>query len=295
VDEIAIDGFETFEWSQYFPFHHNVAVDVSSGYFLYHTDSPLRRKGRMRPRQKIRRSQLELVLGRTPSRAVEDGVRDLLTPITSKVIRSDDHRAYPCAIRSLGRSITHRITSSTRRRDRRNPLWEVNFLDMFLRHSTGAHKRETIAWAKRRQASIEKLAIFQVWRNYVKRRWEKNEKRTPAMILGLADHQWSVSDLLKERLFFEKVGSFRVGRATTGGQCARLRSRSTASTSFATRFEERGRDEEQRSTHHPGTIFQPQPFYWCRGGVFLNSSPIPRRSSCSVKSSTGSPNTRRRR
>jgi hypothetical protein len=25
------------------------------------------------------------------------------------------------------------------------------------------------------------------------------------MILGLADHGWSVSDLLKERLFFDKV------------------------------------------------------------------------------------------
>src|SRR5262249_41771670 len=71
VREIAIDGFETFEWSQYFPFHHNVAVDVSSGYFLYHTDSPLRRKGRMRPRQKIRRTQLEQTLGRAPARAVE--------------------------------------------------------------------------------------------------------------------------------------------------------------------------------------------------------------------------------
>ena len=33
VREIVIDGFETFEWSQYFPFHHNVAVDVDSGYF----------------------------------------------------------------------------------------------------------------------------------------------------------------------------------------------------------------------------------------------------------------------
>ncbi|MDH4038478.1 MAG: hypothetical protein OEV86_13465, partial [Candidatus Krumholzibacteria bacterium] len=53
IDEIAIDGFETFEWSQYFPFHHNVAVDVASGYFLYHTDSPLRRKGRMTAHQKV--------------------------------------------------------------------------------------------------------------------------------------------------------------------------------------------------------------------------------------------------
>ena len=205
LDDIAIDGFETFEWSQYFPFHHNVAVDVGSGYFLYHTDSPLRRKGRMRSGQKTRRVQLEQAFGRASPRAVEDGVRDLLRPIESKVIRSDDHHAYPRAIRALGRSFTHRITSSTHRRDQHNPLWEVNLLDLMIRHSTAAHKRETIAWAKRRQASIEKLAIFQVWRNYMKRRWEKSEHRTPAMILGLANRPWRMRDLLKERLFLEKA------------------------------------------------------------------------------------------
>ena len=204
LGEIAIDGFETFEWSQYFPFHHNVAVDVGSGYFLYHTDSPLRRKGRMRPRQKTRRAQLEQTLGRAPSRAVEEGVRELLAPICSQVIQSDDHRAYPRAIRTLGRCLTHRITSSKARRDRLNPLWEVNLLDLMIRHSTAAHKRETIAWAKRRQSSIEKLTIFQVWRNYMKRRWEKSERRTPAMILGLASRSWQVADLLKERLFFHR-------------------------------------------------------------------------------------------
>jgi hypothetical protein len=76
---------------------------------------------------------------------------------------------------------------------------------MFVRHSTGAHKRETIAFVRRRQASIEKFAIFQVFRNYIKRRWEKKEERTSAMILGLTDHRWTVQDLLKERLFFEKI------------------------------------------------------------------------------------------
>jgi transposase-like protein len=219
LDEIAIDGFETFEWSQYFPFHHNVAVDVTSGYFLYHTDSPLRRKGRMRAQQKTRRAQLEQALGRAPSRAIEDGVRDLLIPITSKVIRSDDHRAYPRAIRTVGRTVTHHITSSTQRRDQRNPLWEVNLLDLMIRHSTAAHKRETIAWAKRRQASIEKLAIFQVWRNYMKKRWEKSERQTPAMILGLADRRWRMRDLLKERLFFGRPSSRHAGSATTGAGC----------------------------------------------------------------------------
>ncbi len=202
LEEIAIDGFETFEWSQYFPFHHNVAVDVASGYFLYHTDSPLRRKGRMRAQQKRRRAQLELTFGKAPARAVEDGVRDLLIPIESAVIRSDDHRAYPRAIKALERPVAHLITSSKERRDQRNPLWEVNLLDLMIRHSTAAHKRETIAWAKRRQSSVERLAILQVWRNYMKRRWEKSERRTPAMILGLASRPWQPTDLLKERLFF---------------------------------------------------------------------------------------------
>ena len=209
LDEIAIDGIETFEWSQYFPFHHNVAVHVSSGYFLYHTDSPLRRKGRMRTRQRARRALLEQAFGKAPPRAVEDGVRELLRAVTSErrvpIIRSDDHRAYPRAIRSLGRSVIHRITSSKCRRDQRNPLWEINLLDLMIRHSTAAHKRETIAWAKRRQASIEKLTIFQAWRNYMKKRWEKGARVTSAMLLGLANRPWRARDLLARRLFFEKV------------------------------------------------------------------------------------------
>ena len=209
LTDIAIDGFESFEWSQYFPFHHNVAVDVPSGYFLYHTDSPLRRKGRMTARQKARRASLESVLGKASGRAVEVGVRALLEPALVRnpglTIRSDDHRAYPRAVAAHRVPVRHRITSSKERRDERNPLWEINLLDLMIRHSTAAHKRETIAWAKRRQSSIEKLTIFQVWRNYIKRRREKGERVTPAMELGLTRRPWKLSDLLRERLFFEKV------------------------------------------------------------------------------------------
>jgi len=207
--DMVVDGFETFEWSQYFPFHHNVAVDVDTGYFLYHTDSELRRKGRMTDHQKARRAELEGALGRAEPKAVERGMRELLETVTERrdtlTLRSDDHRAYPRAIRSLGCRVTHRITSSKRRRDERNPLWEVNLLDLMIRHSTAAHKRETIAWAKRRQASIEKLSIFQVWRNTIKRRHEKGPPVTPAMLAGVQKRRLRVRDVLKERIFFGRV------------------------------------------------------------------------------------------
>jgi hypothetical protein len=209
LEEIAIDGFESFEHSQYWPFHHNVAVDVASGFFLFHTDSPLRRKGRMTAHQKRRRAVLEERLGRPNPRAVETGVRDVLEALLSRkiaiTIRSDDHRAYPRAMASLAVSITHRVTHSRQRRDDRNPLWEINVLDLMIRHSTAAHKRETIAWAKRRQASVEKLAIFQVWRNYMKRRREKGGRATSAMLLGLASRPLRLRDILKERIFYEKT------------------------------------------------------------------------------------------
>lgn len=205
IGVVVIDGFESFEYSQYFPFHHNVAVEVDSGYFLSHTDSPLRRKGRMTEHQKHRRQTLEATLGRAAPDAVRTGIRELLEHISrgrhELVVRSDDHRAYPQAIRGLDCLVTHFITSSRQRRDQRNPLWEVNLLDMFIRHSTAAHKRETIAWAKRRQASAEKLAIFQVWRNYVKRRWEKGPTRSSAMHKGLADRLLRVRDILARRRF----------------------------------------------------------------------------------------------
>jgi hypothetical protein len=209
LTEIALDGFETFEYSQFFPFHHNLIVEVESGYFLTHTDSPLRRKGRMTARQKARRAELERHLGRPHPRAIEAGVRELLEPLVSNLdaitIRRDNHRAYPRAMASLSCRITHRVTSSKQRRDHRNPLWEINRLDLMIRHSTAAHKRETIAWAKRRQASVEKLAIFQVWHNYMKRRREKGGRVTAAMLLGVASRPWRVKDVLSGRMFFEKV------------------------------------------------------------------------------------------
>jgi hypothetical protein len=207
--EVVIDGFETFELSQYFPFHHNIAVEVDSGYFLYHTDSALRRKGRMTERQKMRRAELERRYRRPDPKEIEIGTRELLATVTrgraAMIVRSDEHTAYPRAMRGLACQITHQTTSSKARRDQRNPLWEANLLDLMIRHSTAAHKRETIAWAKRRQASAEKLTILQVWRNYVKRRWEKGPAVSSAMIKGLADRLLNVRDLLTGRLFRERV------------------------------------------------------------------------------------------
>jgi len=35
--EIVVDGFESFEYSQYFPIHHHVAVEKGTQFFIYFT------------------------------------------------------------------------------------------------------------------------------------------------------------------------------------------------------------------------------------------------------------------
>jgi len=208
-EEIVFDGFETFELSQYHPFHHNIAVEPDSGFFLFHTDSPLRRKGRMTDVQKRRRAELEAKHGKPNPKAVEQGILDLLEFTTrgrDEIIgRSDDHPAYPRAFRQLRCQVRHEVTSSKDHRDKHNPLWEVNLVDLMIRHCTAAHKRETIASVKRRQSSAERLSIFLVWRNLMKKRWEKGPAESSGMLKGITDRLWTAADVLGQRIFRTRV------------------------------------------------------------------------------------------
>ena len=204
--QIVVDGFESFEYSQYFPIHHHVAVEKENDFFIYFTDSPLRRKGRMTAIQKKRRSKLESELGRPDPKAIEKDMAELmevsLGSTAVATVFSDDHPAYRRSIKHLKQVINQEITPGSARRDQNNSLWEVNLLDLLIRHSSSNHKRETIAWSKRRQASAERLAIFLVWRNYMKGRREKERASpTPAMVKGLADQPLGVEAILDGRIF----------------------------------------------------------------------------------------------
>ena len=213
-EPLVIDGFESFEFSQFFPFHANLAVGADS-WLLYHfTDSPLRRKGAMTPLQKARRAELERRLGRPDPKAVEVGIDALLTAVLTRHLptgtlhlHSDDHPAYRRALRrvrahrQLRSRIRHHVTSSTLRRTCRNPLFPVNLADLLIRHASANHRRETIAFSKRRQAALERLALFAVWRNAIKRRRENGPATTAAMEIGLTPRPLTWRDVLRKRLF----------------------------------------------------------------------------------------------
>ena len=207
----VVDGFESFEWSQYYPFHHLVAVEKGSDFFIYFNDIELRRKGRMTDYQRRKREQLERSHGPPPPDATARALTDLLSVVIPREgeirIHSDDHPAYRRPIRLLGSRVRHFVTSGKLRRSKHNPLWEVNLLDLLIRHGSSNHKRETIAWSKRRQCSAERLAILLVWRNYIKGRTERLQTApTPAMVRGLFDRPLQVVEILSQRYFPARIG-----------------------------------------------------------------------------------------
>ena len=204
-EPLVLDGFRTFEHSQYWPMDLNLLVGASH-YVYGFNDAELRRSGSMRPAQRAKRSILEKKFGRPDPRAtqrrVEELLRRVVPPGSTVLIRSDEHRAYPRAIKRLrDRNFVHESTSSKASRTPHNPLFPVNLADLLLRHCGANHKRETIAFSKRRQGMLYRAAIWVVWKNYVKSRSENRRDAPPAKGLGVINRALSVEEILSSGLF----------------------------------------------------------------------------------------------
>ena len=205
TEPLVLDGFRSFEFGQYWPFDLNLLVGVSH-YVYGFNDAELRRSGTMTSAQRHQRNELERRYGRPDPQATRQAVGELggrIVPAGGEAeIHSDDHAAYPPAFRRLpARTIRHWTTSSRKPRTARNPLFPVNLADLLLRHTGANHKRETIAFSKRRQGALYRAAIWLVWRNYVKSTSESRRDDPPAVRLGIIGRPMTVGEILRERRF----------------------------------------------------------------------------------------------
>jgi transposase-like protein len=206
LEPLCLDGFRTFEYSQYHPSEFHLLVGQGSHFVHGFTHSELRRSGRMTPGQRARRRAIERAHGRPDPGSVESEVARVLGIVTAgasrAVVLSDENPAYPRALARLAHlELEQRTVSSRAARTSHNLLWAINLLDGLIRHSCANHKRETIAFSKAAGSSIARMWVLLVWRNYVK--WFSERKRggTPAMRAGVCRHPWSMKAILKERLF----------------------------------------------------------------------------------------------
>jgi transposase-like protein len=204
-EPMVLDGFRTFEYSQYWPFDLNILVGASHYVYAFN-EAELRRSGTMRPSQRRRRAEIEATHGRPDPQATRRAVAELVSravpPAAVVEIASDEHAAYRQAFARLQNwRIHHRTISSKERRTPRNPLFPANLADLLLRHASANHKRETIAFSKRRQGALYRAAIWAVWRNFMKSRSENRRDDPPGVVLGLVRRRLRVQQILAERRF----------------------------------------------------------------------------------------------
>ena len=209
-EPLALDSFESFEYSQYYPTSYHVAAGQRTHFFYGFTDSECRRRGTMTHAQKRRRAQLEERLGRPDPRSIEKEVAALLAILAPRPqeleLHTDQHTSYPRAVHRVPHLLVAHLRISSRAvRTPRNPLFAINLLDLKLRHNGANHKRETIAYSKRRASAAYRMALFLVWRNWVRPFSERKGGPSPAMRLGIADRLVSVPGLLRARLFPSRI------------------------------------------------------------------------------------------
>jgi hypothetical protein len=205
AETLVLDGFRSFEFGQYWPFDVNLLLGRS--HFVYgFQDAELRRSGTMTPFQRRKRTRLEEDHGRPDPQATRKSVHEVLArelpPGATAELETDEHRAYPQALKRLSdRTITHRTTSSKRRRTARNPLFPANLGDLLIRHSSANQKRETIAFSKRRQGALYRIAIWAAVRNYVRPTSVRRGSPPPGVAVGAITRAWTVPQLLRGRRF----------------------------------------------------------------------------------------------
>jgi hypothetical protein len=217
AEPVVLDHFETFEFTQDFPF--GVATPVGrDSWFVYGLDpAPHPRTGKRSAVQQRR-------LARRPPRALRGGYEASSTRILELLLRlapasqpldlaGDGHPAYDRAVERLaGRVDLHRFPNPRRgpkgtprtaaMLERDQAMFQVDVLHALLRHTLAHHRRETIAFGRRVNALMERLFLATVWRNFVKRRSErKPDPVSPAMQVGLTGERWSWRRVLARRLF----------------------------------------------------------------------------------------------
>jgi len=223
-EPVVLDAFETFVSSQLDALGLATPVGHQS-WFVFGVDpAPHRRGGRLTPsqRRKLKRRKKPL-----PARGgvkqsfsrVFDLLELVMAPDEHLTLYSDKHPACPAALaaHALASRTTLLVFPNPQRGPKGSPrslearlrdaaMFPVDLLHRLLRHTGAHHRRETIAFGRRINAVVEGVWVVVVWRNFVKGRSErKPDRRTPAMLKGLADAPWSWERVLAQRLFPDRI------------------------------------------------------------------------------------------
>jgi hypothetical protein len=191
TEDVSIDGFQSFDLSQYHPNNYTMSTTRSTRFVLGATHASLRRAGRMTDEQRETRAQIDAV-HRYEKKAIERSFRQLLDQLDREyrhggrqtlVIISDEHKAYARAFRKhrlfaspspTFRSVHHTVNSKLPRTFA-NPLFASNYIDREIRKDQAAHRRETACHCRNAANGVLRMWAYLGRHNY----WKKFSIKAP--------------------------------------------------------------------------------------------------------------------
>jgi hypothetical protein len=201
------DELETYEGRRNTrPLSVPVLIETESRFVIWAESATLRPSGTMTPVRLEAIAADERRLGRRKDHSRRAALRalrrgaELAQELSEVRLDTDEKSSYPKLAREAfgeGR-VVHRCTSSRLARTTWNPLFPINHTEAMARDLMGRLRRESWLTSKRRRYLDIALHVFIAYRNYVRRRFNKDEF-SPAETLGFAPRRMTVHELLSWR------------------------------------------------------------------------------------------------
>jgi transposase-like protein len=201
-----LDEEETYEGASIRPLTMPVVIEKET-WFVVSTAVGTIRRGAVRG--SVRRSLEEADVQRFGPREDQSDQRvsDVLRVLAAKSptgrigLHTDQKQSYRrLAAAIFGERLDHEVTSSKRARNQANPLFAINVTMAMTRDNCGRLRRRSWLVTKKAERLQEHLHLFMIYRNYVRRRFNRDEEvDTPARFLGLLPRNLQSSEVLAWR------------------------------------------------------------------------------------------------
>jgi transposase-like protein len=200
-----LDEEETYEGASIRPLTMPVLIDKETWFVVATAVGSIRRLAPAGSDRRLRQDHAERD-GARPDQSREC-VERVLQVLASKVatgtilLHTDQKASYGAVAKSVfGDRLTHVTTAGTLVRHTHNPLFAINTTLAMTRDNCGRLRRQSWLVTKRAEYLQAHLHIFTAYRNYVRRRFNRDEEGdTAAKLLGLLPRNLCDDELLSWR------------------------------------------------------------------------------------------------
>jgi transposase-like protein len=200
-----MDEEESYEGASIRPLTIPIVIERSHWFVVATAVGSIRRLAPAGTARRARQDTDEAINGKRPDESREC-VAEVLHALRARSpgpikLLTDQKTSYASVAREVfGSDVLHATTAGSDPRTTRNPLFPINITIAMTRDNCGRLRRNSWLVSKRAQWLRGQMSIYTVFRNYVRRRFNKDAvDKTPANFLGLMPRQLQPEEVVRWR------------------------------------------------------------------------------------------------